>query len=79
MVVKSEVLHWHLSDETEENHEKTQSEYPRCRYSKLKPPEYKQAVLPTRSRCGYICACPCMARAATVWVKEKKKVSIRLK
>jgi len=42
MVVKSVVLHWHFSDETEENNGKTQSEHPMCRYSNLKPPEYKK-------------------------------------
>ena len=71
MAVKSEVLHWYLSDETEENHGKTQSEYPMCRYSNLIPPEYKQWVLLTLSPCGHICACPCMARVATPCVKKK--------
>jgi hypothetical protein len=35
MVVKSEVLHGYLSDETEENHRKTQPEYPMFWYSNI--------------------------------------------
>jgi hypothetical protein len=71
MVAKSEVLHWYLSDETEENHGKTQSKNLMCQYSNLKPPEYKEGVLPTRPRCGHIYACPCVAWVATLYVKEK--------
>ena len=55
MVVKSEVFHWYLFDETEGKLGKIQSEYPVCRDSTLKPPQYRQKVLPTRSQCGHIC------------------------